>query len=252
LWVTNVAAPEPPRLFALFVGIDTYPGDRKLDCAVNDATALEKTLRAQHKASPLFGDVQTRLLTDGKAGRKDLLAGLDWLQTAEAEDVVVIFYAGHGERDDKGDFQLLTVNYDPEKPRETTVSGKELKDRLAALKARRVLLLLDACHSGAIGTDALAGDLKQPDCGVAVLCAAQGNETSRESSRDHHGYFTKWLLDGLQGGAGTNGAGEITLARLYVHVEEKVPADTGDKQHPVLVGLAAIRSFSLAKPAKNP
>jgi hypothetical protein len=85
---------------------------------------------------------------------------------------------------------------------------------------------------------------------VSVLCAAQGDETSREDSRNKHGYFTKWLLDGLNGSAGTNKAGEITLARLYVHVEEKVPSETDDQQHPVLVGLTAIRSFALAKSGK--
>jgi hypothetical protein len=39
----------------------------------------------------------------------------------------------------------------------------------------------------------------------------------------------------------------VTLARLFVHLEEKVPRDTDDRQHPVLVGLAAIRSFPLAR-----
>jgi WD40 repeat protein len=85
---------------------------------------------------------------------------------------------------------------------------------------------------------------------LSFYSADQGDETSREDSKSKHGYFTKWLLDGLQGAAGTNKAGEITLARLYVHVEEKVPAETDDQQHPVLVGLAAIRSFALARPAK--
>jgi hypothetical protein len=251
LWVNNVSPPPVPRLFLLAIGIDAYPGDLKLDCAANDATALEKALLAQHKASPLFDQVLTRPLLDRQATREEILKGLDWLKAAQAEDVVVIFYAGHGDRDRDGDFQLLTATYDAAKPKETTVLGKELKEKLAALESRRVLLILDACHSGSIATDALAGDLKQPECGVTVLCAAQGNETSRESAKDKHGYFTKWLLDGLGGAAGTNGAGEITLARLYVHVEEKVPLETDDQQHPVLVGLTAIRSFALAKAAKT-
>jgi WD40 repeat protein len=250
LWVINKAPPPPPRLFLLAIGIDAYPEGMKLDCAVNDATALEQALKEQQKANPLFADVKTKLLTNGEATREAILDGLKWLKKANPEDVVVIFYAGHGDRGDDGDFQLLTVAYDSNKPKETTVAGKDLKEKLAALESRRVLLILDACHSGSIATDALAGDLKQPECGVSVLCAAQGNETSRESTRDKHGYFTKWLLDGLKGSAGTNNAGEITLARLYVHVEEKVPAETDDQQHPVLVGLTAIRSFALAKGIK--
>jgi uncharacterized caspase-like protein len=222
-----------------------------LNCAVNDAEKLAAALAAQRGiAQPLFGDIQTQVLTDTKATPKAILEGLDWLQkNAEPDDEVVIFYAGHGERDETGDFQLLTAAFNPQKPAGTTVSGKELKTKLAALRSRRILLLLDACHSGAIGTDALAGELKQPDCGVVVLCAARGDESSLESQKEQHGYFTKWLLDGLSGGA-ANDAGEITLARLYVHVDEKVPMDTSDRQHPVLVGLAAIRSFALARKPK--
>jgi WD40 repeat protein len=250
LWVINKAPPPPPRLFLLAVGIDAYPGDMRLDCAVNDATALEQALKARHEANPLFDKVLTKPLLDRQATRQAILDGLDWLKRALPQDVVVIFYAGHGDRNRDGDFQLLTAAFDPDNPKETTVLGRELKEKLAALESRRVLLILDACHSGSIATDALAGDLKQPECGVTVLCAAQGNETSRESVRDRHGYFTKWLLDGLGGAAGTNKAGEVTLARLYVHVEEKVPMETDNQQHPVLVGLTAIRSFALAKGGK--
>jgi hypothetical protein len=250
VWVINKTRPPKPRLFFLGIGIDAYPGDLKLDCAVSDATALEQALLAQHKANPLFAAVLTRPLLNQQATREAILDGLKWLKAAQPEDVVVIFYAGHGDRDGVGDFRLLTAAYDRANPKETTVAGKDLKEGLAALASRRVLLLLDACHSGSIATDALAGDLKQPECGVSVLCAAQGNETSREDARNKHGYFTKWLLDGLGGAAGTNNAGEITLARLYVHVEEKVPAETDDQQHPVLVGLTAIRSFALAKGAR--
>jgi uncharacterized caspase-like protein len=175
--------------------------------------------------------------------------------------VAVVFYAGHGDKDDKGQFHLVAVDAKPGKLPETAVSGADLRARLAALKSRRVLLLLDACHSGAIGInnpardpttiglDDLARDLKRSDCGVAVLCAALGFEYSLENKEEGHGYFTKALLAGLKGeGETRNRDGEITLNRLNTFVQEKVPDFTEDRQHPVLVGTAAIRSFSLAKP----
>jgi uncharacterized caspase-like protein len=209
-------------------------------------------MRAQGKAQPpLFEAVQTRLLLDEHATRQGILDSLDWLGSqAESNDIVVLFYAGHGERSDKGEFQLLTAAYDPNRVAETTVSGKDPKAKLAGLRSRRVLVLLDACHSGTIAlgaNDALAGELKQRDCGAVVLCAAQGEEYSLE--RDGHGFFTRELLAGLAGAA-RNDANEITLSRLYVHVDEKVPRDTHNQQHPVLVGVTAIRSFPLARSDK--
>jgi uncharacterized caspase-like protein len=217
---------------------------------VPDAEGLDQAFHTYSQNKPqLFSEVKTKLVRDNEATKKGILAGLDWLKdNAGEDDVVVVFYAGHGERDGNGQFHLVAVDADAKKLADTAVTGPELKARMAALKSRRVLVLLDACHSGAIATDDLARDLKRPDCGVAVLCAAEGTELSRENQKDHHGYFTKWLLSGLKGEAGKNAAGEITLARLYAFVQEKVPEDTQDQQHPVLVGLAAIRSFALAKP----
>jgi WD40 repeat protein len=255
LWVTNNMKPTPPRLFVLLIGINKYVKFNQLNCAVQDAEALEQAFLTNARGKPdLFGDVKTKPIKDTEATKKGILDGLDWLKdNVKEEDVAVVFYAGHGDKDKKDQFHLIAVDAEAgDKLPKTAVSGAEFKARLAALKSRRVLVLLDACHSGAIGTDDLARDLKRSDCGVAVLCAAEGSEYSRENPMEGHGYFTKWLLTGLQGGlkddATKNAAGEVTLARLYAFVQEKVPEDTQDQQHPVLVGLAAIRSFALAKP----
>jgi WD40 repeat protein len=260
IWVTNTAAPPKPRLFVLLVGINEYVKFNKLNCAVQDAEALKGAFAANAKP-PLFDKVEARLIKDPEATRDGILKGLDWLKdNANEEDVAVVFYAGHGDKDDKGLFHLVTVDAGPGKLPETAVSGAEFKARLAALKSRRVLLLLDACHSGAIGNDNtvrdptaiglddLARDLKRSDCGVVVLCGALGSEYSLESQKEGHGYFTKALLAGLKGeGETRNKDGEITLSRLNTFVQEMVPDFTQDRQHPVLVG-NAIRSFSLAKP----
>jgi len=111
------------------------------------------------------------------------------------------------------------------------------------------MLLLDACKSGAFGTDDLARDLKQSNYGIAVICAGDGRrEVAGENAQIRHGYFTKALLDGLAGAAGKNAQGEITLTRLFGFVEEKVPETTDDQQHPVMGRPTTLRSFSLAKP----
>jgi uncharacterized caspase-like protein len=249
LWVNN-DAPEPlPRLYVLLVGINQYLQFNKLNCAVQDAQALEKAFLANARDRPqLFAEVKTRLVEDAAATRHGILEGLDWLKdNVKEEDVAVVFFAGHGDRDGEGTFFLIPVDARPRMLPQTAVAGTEFKARLAALKSRRLLVMLDACHAGAIGTDELARDLKRSDCGAAVLCAAEGTELSLENAREGHGYFTKALLTGLKGDAGKNAAGEITLARLYAFVQEKVPEETQDRQHPVLA-LGAVRSFALAKP----
>jgi WD40 repeat protein len=249
LWVTNDTPAPLPRLCVLLVGINQYVNFNKLGCAVQDAEAVEKAFLANVGGTPpLFAGLKTRLIVDRDATRQGILQGLDWLKdNVKEEDVAVVFFAGHGDTDGQGVFHLITVDAQPMRLPQTAVSGPEFKVRLAALKSRRVLVMLDACHAGAMGTDDLARDLKRSDCGAAVLCAAVGTEVSLENVKEGHGYFTKALLSGLKGDAGRNAAGEITLARLYAFVQEKVPEDTQDRQHPVLA-LSAVRSFALTKP----
>jgi WD40 repeat protein len=249
IWVTNAAPPPQPRLFVLLIGINKYVFVNKLNCAVPDVEALEKAFLANAKP-PLFAKVETKLIKDPDATRDGILKGLDWLNdNVKEEDVAVVCYAGHGETEDD-QFYLVAVDAVLKKLAKTAVSGGELKTRLAALKSRQVLVLLDACHSGAISSDQLelARDLKRSDCGVAVFCAAEGKEFSLENQEEGHGYFTKAMLAGLKGDAGKNLAGEITLSRLHAFVEEKVPEFSGDKQHPVLTTVGAIRKLALANP----
>jgi hypothetical protein len=198
LWVTNTAPAPLPRLFALLIGINKYAGFNKLDCAAQDAEALKEAFLVNARDKPqLFSDVQTQVLKDQEATREGILKGLDWLKdNVKEEDVVVIFFAGHG-KEEKGLFYLVSANTQPGQLPQTAVAGPEFKTRLAELKSRRVLVMLDACHSGAIDTDNLARELKRSDCGVAVLCASEGNELSYESATEGHGYFTKALLAGL-------------------------------------------------------
>jgi hypothetical protein len=258
VYVKNVATAPMPKLFVLAIGVNAYenPGLQKLERAVKDAKGLAEAFQKYSKGKKdLFGDVNIRLLTDKDATRQGILDALDKLPNDKdkdkdqvSDDVAVIFFSGHGDRDDKGDFYLMSVDANPKDMARTAVAGAELKKKLAALPYRHVTLLLDACHSGAIGTDDLTRDLKQPDCGVMVFCAATSDEFSRENAEIDHGYFTKAMIDGLSGEAGKNTHGEVTVSRLALYVEEKVPELTDNQQHPVVGRPTSIRPFALAKP----
>jgi WD40 repeat protein len=252
VWVNNVAAAPLPRLFVLAVGNNAYQSLKPLDCARKDAHGLEQAFLDYSKGKPkLFRDVASKVVED--ATRKDILAGLDWLkaQNVTAEDVIVLFLSGHGERDGQGEFWFLGVDAGAKnRPlADTALSGTELKRRIKELPCRRMLVLLDACHSGAIGgIEDLAVQLKQSDYGVVVICSAMGEELSWENEQLGHGYFTQALMEGLGGKAGTNPAGEITVSRLSVYVEEQVPEATEQKQHPVVGRPTTVRPFALARP----
>jgi hypothetical protein len=244
-----------PTLHVLAIGINAYPGNMKLDCCVKDATELTKAFKdANSQPKKVYGDVQTQILPDKKASRQGILDGLAGLKkNARPHDVVVVFYAGHGSTNDSGDFILIAADWAPgKKLAETTVTGKELKGALADLPCR-VVLLLDACHSGAAGNakervpprlDKIGGELTE--VGTVVLFAAGTDEQAGEDEKLGHGYFTKAMLEALREGKADRSPqdGHISLNELLTYVEFRVPQLNGE-QHPTSDKPGSVRSFLL-------
>src|SRR5206468_2493846 len=123
----------------------------------------------------------------------------------------MIYFSGHGERDEAGKLYLLTSETDRNDLAKTALSGEKLKAALASIPCK-VLLLLDACHSNAIGpkqkpaTNDLTRMVIDEDCAVAVLAAAMGKEFALEGVTDKktnkeikNGLFTYALREALEG-----------------------------------------------------
>ncbi len=72
--------------------------------------------------------------------------------------------------------------------------------------------------------------------GKVIITASSANEVSVEKDELGHGVFTYYLLQGLRGPADTDADGLITIDEAYRYVSEKVPAATGQEQHPVKKG----------------
>jgi WD40 repeat protein len=249
-------ADSAPTLHVLAVGINTYPGDLRLNWAVQDATELSQVLQQKAKPRP-FGRVECRLLTDGQATRRGVLDGFDWLRKQmTGDDTAVIFYAGHGHKDGKdGQFYLIPQDVNPNDLAKTSVSGAEIRQKLLNVPGK-VLVLLDACHSGAIGgsrpggslTSELRRALAADDCGVVVMCAAMAGEEAGESPEVKHGFFTKALVEGLAGKAPRNREGFTHLTGLHFYVEGQVSELSKDEQHVVIDRPATVASFPLTRP----
>jgi uncharacterized caspase-like protein len=69
-----------------------------------------------------------------------------------------------------------------------------------------------------------------------IITASSANEVSVEKDELGHGVFTYYLMQGLRGSADTDADGLVTVDEAYRYVSEKVPAATGQEQHPVKKG----------------
>jgi uncharacterized caspase-like protein len=149
--------------------------------------------------------------------------------------------ASHGINKD-GEFFLLPYDGDFDNPSNTMISWADIGEVLGNLPAK-VLLFLDACHSGQLGqnvnaagsvdnTEALR-DLSSDENGVVIMSAATGNETAQEREDWGHGAFTLSLIEGLaQGKADIKDDRIIFLRELDFYVSERTNELTNGMQHP--------------------
>ena len=102
------------------------------------------------------------------------------------------------------------------------------------------MVLLDACHSGAVTADGAALLAANVDVlrsliaqgNVTLLTSSTSNQVSRENSAWGHGAFTKVLLEGLGRAADLDRNGVISVTELTAYLDREVPALTGGDQHP--------------------
>jgi WD40 repeat protein len=251
---TGASVAPGARLHILAIGISDY-GDKatslRLKFAAKDANDVASALLATqgsefNKKGGLYAEVRPQYLHDGEADRAAIFRALGSMKANMAkdeagQDLAVILFSGHGAIIDNR-FYLLPYGVDARTEADlkaSAISANEFHDEVAELaKHGHVLVLLDACHSGAVSGDGSPltsnADMLRSlisASNVTVLTSSTSNEFSREDEKWTHGAFTKVLLDALgEGGESRNGL--ISMSELVKYVVEHVSGLTGGKQHP--------------------
>jgi len=235
-----------PNLYVFAIGISDYPqlpSKWQLEFAHTDAQALIKSFLNQE--GKLFGEVRYNLLSNEKATVDNILEALDALSEISANDVAVIFMAGHGVKAKDGTFYFLTSSGSFEEPEKAGLSWTLLGHYLAKIKGR-VILLLDACHSGSIVTETVVpnDELAQQFFeggrgGIMVFSASKGRQYSLESPDVGGGFgiFTFALTQSLgpkAREADTNSDGFVEFMELVDYVSTYVNKETKGEQTPWL------------------
>lgn len=254
---------------ALLIGIGTYQhmADVDVPITVADARAIHAVLADENLCG--YPPDQITLLHNEATTRTALFTALDNLAAATKPDsTVVLYYAGHGEYGTDGNYYLSTHDTQREGARiakDTGLRDDELLTKLRAIPAKRLLLLFNACHSGAISPDLSIAP--PPSLGVtpppeetldAILGTGEGRIIitacrPQQKSRVGHGQltlFTQALVEGLRGqGYVANRSGYISAFGLYEHLYETVKAsaaDLGYQQDPELTVLRGVGPFPVA------
>jgi len=252
--VETFASPRIDKRWAVVIGVGQYEAENipDLEYAPEDARAVRDFL--QSDAAGPFDEV-LYLENENATGAAMREALFVFLQQADWDDLVVIYYAGHGAPDPGRPDNLYLLPTDT-KLDALAATGFPMWDVKTALRrqiaAERVIVIADACHSagtadgetvGGSDSNEIAGGFQQlfTPSRRLMMTAADTNEFSLEDARwGGHGVFTHFLLDGLRGSADLDSNSIVTFTELFQHVSGSVRDATQGRQNPQMSGLGDI------------
>ncbi|NER79219.1 MAG: hypothetical protein F6K42_06470 [Leptolyngbya sp. SIO1D8] len=226
--------------YALLIGVDTYgEGLQTLPAALKDVAALYEVL-----LNPQMGgfDEAKSLINPT---RSDMEWEIEvWFQDRQPEDLVLLFFSGHGVKDERRDLYFAATNTKKRRDnlmRSTAISARFIHDCIKACKARYQILILDCCFSGAfgkfVGRD--GGEINLEEQlgaeGRAVLASTNAVDYSFEEKGADLSIYTRYLVEGIStGAADENGDGVITVDELHRYTERRVK-DASPIMSPTLI-----------------
>ena len=248
------------RRLALIVGSSEYgdPTLQQLRAPGRDAADLAEVLR-----DPAIGTFDVRTLVNTPSDQ--LLRGIaQFCRQAELGDLVLVYLSCHGVLDDRGRLYYATINTERVLLSATAVAANWLNEQLDDCRARRQILLLDCCHSGAFakgskgskGDDALALQDRFSGRGRVVLTASRATEYSFEGATVVGGgvrsVFTRAVVEGLRTGqADWDKDGQVTVDDLYHYVDATV-RNAESRQTPARWAFGAEGDLVVAHSVRGP
>jgi formylglycine-generating enzyme required for sulfatase activity len=225
--------------YSLVIGIGTYRDEsfRDLRSAQEDASKLLAVLTRGDKCGVPPGNTE---VLAGEVDREAVLAALDRLSArATGAHVVLLYFAGHGIKGPRGTNYLCLSDTQRDDLDRTAISEGQLQNLLAAFTARRVVVVLDCCGSGAFGEASRDYLRARGDAQARVILASSARgESAHEDSSSKHGAFTYHLIRALSGQTNlTRKDGVLWLDELWDYLSRmvwtEVLASHDERQTPV-------------------
>lgn len=210
--------------FALLIGASS-PGEEYM---ADDAKAIKEVLLDKKYAG--YPKENVILLTDKKANRKNILNAFDSLaEKLNKDSNVILYYSGHGEeaydkKENEFWYYLKLAGITNENQKTHRVLDTELKQKINALIADRIIFFFDCCHAQGLtkGEGILDASEKLEDRinkkgdkvklnpegmlqniddeeGMAIISACKDEQRSYKINGEKNSIFTTCLLEVLKG-----------------------------------------------------
>lgn len=222
---------------SVFIGINKHkdPKVRDLSGAKRDAEALWSLF---HDTLP---NLKSRFLVDEQATKDAIEEALkDCLEQAQADDVVIVTFSGHGTMSHR----LVAHDTSYDLQNDTTIPMSDLATLFRSTQAKAVLCIVDCCFSGGASARVIDGapiprEIGNPLREIAgegriLIAAADIDEVAYETPGTGHGLLTKAVLDIL---LETPGSVNILVASDQIIEKVRVEANRiGVVQTPMVAG----------------
>lgn len=187
-----------PKNYAVVVGINQYSDRRSLHTSVNDAEEMARVLKE-------FYGYEVILLTDKTKDlpptKHNILEGaLAEIKLKKNKGDVLVYFSGHGEVDDKGNFYLIPQ--DAKSNPDSYISEDELNQYTKDI--RGLSLVVDACYSGGLykKDQKIYSDSQGMEDGKGakqlILSSSREDEPSNEMWNETNSVFTYYLCHAME------------------------------------------------------
>jgi hypothetical protein len=236
-------------LIASFEYEDSY--FRPLVAPAHDVEALSRVLRGQAMGG--FTEINALI---NEPHDKLVCAIEEFFADRSSEDLLLLYFSGHGIKDADGRLYYATKNTRHNRLVSSGVPAYQVNDLIAKSMSRRKILVLDCCYSGAFSKASLTkGDVAvgvteefRQGKGLVTLTGSDAFQYSFEQQKAEMGVicsvFTHALVEGIETGrADEDGDQLISLDELYHYAYERVrsenpqqrPHKAGDVEGDIIV-----------------
>lgn len=241
---TGMTKRPGPKLHVLAIGINYSNWESlKLHYAEQDASDLIVKLQdTQGYTSGLYAEVKYHYLNSASATRSGIIQMLATMQhDMNIDDAAVVMFSGHGTLQGN-EFYLLASDVNvltKAGTKAAEISASDFREMVGELANKgRLLVLLDACHSGKIAeNEALVPNASvlmtqltsARTTNTTVLTSSSETQVSAENPDWKHGAFTKIFLEALSS-ADNDHNGIITVNELIEYLSKHLASLTNGAQ----------------------
>lgn len=218
------------RKFALIIGNTEYtdPGLAQLTAPGKDAEDFARVLQSKDICD--FDAVHISL---NEPSSSVIEAVDEFFDQKKPDDLLVLYFSGHGVKDEIGSLYLAFKNTVRSRLRSTAIKSDYIREAMDQSRSKRQVLILDCCNSGAFpqGTKAELGGVMGmakafQGYGRFVLTASDATQFAWEGDKiigeTDNSLFTHFLMKGLEGEADSDGDGKITVDELYDYAYHQI------------------------------